>query len=171
MLQFLWNILVGKTTTKLSSSINVKPSYNYLVVAALQEELNAFTSLTSKIRKVKSLETGTDELSYKMDNSANEIKILSYATTKMGMSYNAAAVMRIIQIHQPIYTFFIGTCAGLYPEKQKCGDVLVPHRIFNYESGKHSEDGRFEPDHTCYETDDDMRRYAEIIKNKVSRQY
>ncbi len=89
----------------------------------------------------------------------------------MGMPYNAASIMRIMSLHEPIYTFFIGTCAGLYPDIHKAGDILVPHFIFNYESGKYGEDGEFESDYISFDTDEDIRKYAEIIKTRVSKQY
>lgn len=149
--------------------VTSKPTYNYLVVAALQEELNAFFDLTSHLSKKARKEGGAIELIYK--KGKREIKILAYSPNKMGMPYNAAAIMRIILLHQPIYTFFIGTCAGLYKDKQKPGDILIPHFIFNYESGKHTANGDFQSDYVSFETDDEIRKFAEIIKNRVSKQY
>lgn len=146
------------------------PTYNFLVVAALQEELSAFTDQTSKLQRIQKLRTGAVEFNYKK-TPKQSIKILTYTSNKMGMSYNAAAIMRIIMTHQPLFTFFIGTCAGLNGDEQNPGDVLVPHFIYNYESGKHKEDGSFDPDHVCFETDEDIRKYAEIIKKKVDKDF
>jgi nucleoside phosphorylase len=151
-------------------SLTNNPTYNFLVVAALQEELSAFTDLTSKLQRIQKLRTGAVEYNYKK-TPKKSVKILTYTSNKMGMSYNAAAIMRIIINHQPLFTFFIGTCAGLDSEEQKPGDVLVPHFIYNYESGKHKDDGTFHPDHICLETDEDIRKYAEIIKKKVDKDY
>ena len=149
--------------------ISTKRSYNYLVVAALQEELNEFYNLTSKLGKHTKLAGGAVELIYKMDK--REVTVVAYTPNKMGMAYNSAAIMRIIQLHQPVYTFFIGSCAGLYPAKQNPGDILIPHFIFNYESGKYTTSGIFESDYMSFDTNDDIRKYAEIIKNRVSKQY
>src|SRR5882672_3342044 len=80
-----------------------KQTFNYLVTAALQEELNAFYELTSKITKHSRREGGAVELHF--EHNKRDIRILAYTANKMGMPYNAAAIMRIISIHQPIYTF------------------------------------------------------------------
>lgn len=149
--------------------ITTKKTYNYLVVAAIQEELSEFYSLTSKLKRHARVAGGAVVLTFEIDKK-REIEILTYSSNKMGMPYNAAAIMKIICMHEPIYTFFIGTCAGI-KDGQKPGDVLVPHQVFNYESGKHNSTGVFEPDHIGFETDDDIRKYAEVIKNRVNRHY
>jgi nucleoside phosphorylase len=80
-------------------------------------------------------------------------------------------IIPLLARYNPIYTFFIGTCAGLDSNKNIIGDVLIPQNIYNYESGKHKDDGTFESDHHCYSTDDDMRKYGEIVKNRVSNKF
>jgi nucleoside phosphorylase len=155
---------------KIDSSLSSNSTYNYLVVSALQEELIAFTDLTSKLQRTQKFRTGAVEYNYKKSQKQN-VKLLTFTSNKMGMSYNAAAIMRIIVTHHPLYTFFIGTCAGLGKDEQQPGDVLVPQFVYNYESGKYKDDGTFHPDHVCFETDEEVRKYAESIKRKVDKNY
>jgi len=145
------------------------PQYDYLVCSALQEELMAFYELSSSFKKKRHLEEGDVEVAIKIKN--RNVKILTYSSAKMGMPYNAAALMKIISKHNPKYTFFIGTCAGLNKKKQKYGDVLIPDCVFSYESGKHTEGNVFLPDHINFETDGEIRRYAEIIKKKFANKF
>lgn len=155
---------------KREPQITSNKTYNFLVVAALQEELNAFTEQTSNLSRIMKLTSGAVEYQYKFSKKYH-INILTYTPNRMGMAYNAASIMRVIMKHHPLYTFFIGTCAGLDSDKQKKGDVLVPQMIYNYESGKHKEDGFFHPDHQGFETDEEVRKIAEIIKNKYDRKF
>jgi nucleoside phosphorylase len=149
------------------SFISSKKSYNFLVVAARQDELSAFIDQTDNLKKGEKVEFGVRELRYV--EKKLQIEILTYTSANMGMAFNAASIMRIICKYQPMYTIFIGTCAGLNSDKNKCGDVLIPQNIYNYESGKHKDNNEFESDHNCFSTDDDMRKYAEILKNKLDK--
>ena len=148
------------------TQIVAKKHYNFLIVAARQDELSAFIDQTSNLKKGAKVEFGVRELRY--EEKKTKIDILTYTPAIMGMAFNAASIMRIICKYQPVYTIFIGTCAGLYSDKNKYGDVLVPNNIYNYESGKHLDDV-FECDHNCYSTDDDMRKYAGILANKLDK--
>ena len=148
------------------SKLESKPSYNFLVVAARQDELSEFFNQTS-FKQKKKIELGTTEIIF--EEGKSQIKILAYTPNTMGMAFNAAAIMRVICKHQPIYTLFIGTCAGLDSENYSIGDVIVPQNIYNYESGKHKDGKVFHPDQHCYSTDDELRTFAEILKTKLSK--
>ena len=84
----------------------------------------------------------------------------------MGMPFNAAALMNIISLHEPIYTIMIGTCACIAKE-HKLGDVLIPDRVFSYESGKY-EKGVFKPDYAAHSTGDELRKQAELLKSELT---
>ena len=146
-----------------STDVISKPTYNFLIVAALQEELNEFYKLDSAFKSKKLIEGGAVELSY----SCREynINLITYTPNKMGMPFNAAAIMNIISIHQPFYTIMIGTCASV-SSKHKLGDVLIPDRVFSYESGKY-EKGIFKPDYVSHSTGDELRKQAEILKSEL----
>lgn len=138
-------------------------SYNFLIVAALQEELNEFYKLDPNFSKMERMEGDCYEVSF--NNNGKTIKVLTYSADKMGMPFNAASIMRIINIHQPYFTLFIGTCASI-GKKRNLGDVLIPHRIFSYESGKY-EDGSFKPDYYAYETGETLRKQANLLYSRI----
>ena len=149
-----------KTTT----SVKAKETYNFLVVAALQEELNEFFKVNQSFKKKKKKEGGAFEISY--TSKGKQINILTYTPNKMGMPFNAAALMNIISIHKPIYTIMIGTCACIAKD-HKLGDVLIPDRVFSYESGKY-EKGEFKPDYATHSTGEELRKQAELLKSLLT---
>lgn len=167
ILQSLFLKKSGEVVRTSLGIVSAKKSYNFLVVAARQDELSAFIDQTSNLKRGTKVELGVREL--RLEEQKQKIEILTYTPATMGMAFNAASIMRIISKYQPIYTIFIGTCAGLYSEDYQYGDVLVPHNIYNYESGKHKDNNIFESDHNCYPTDDDMRKYAQIISRKLDK--
>jgi nucleoside phosphorylase len=144
--------------------VSNRESFNFLVVSALQEELNEFYSLNQRFIKTPMPLSEAFKLS--STHKGRTLKILTYTPNRMGMPFNATAIMRIISIYQPVYTFFIGTCAGLKIDKRTVGDVLVPHRVFSYESGKY-ENGKFLPDYISYETGEFLRKEAEHLNSKI----
>lgn len=131
-------------------------NYKYLVVAALQEELNYF---------IKLLEGSDEQLDsdvevYKLSLENNDFEILVFTPNKMGMPYTSAKVMQVINKYSPRFIFMIGTCAGITKyKKHALGDVLIPCRVFSYESGK-LQDGKFLPDYRNYELSNTLLRYA-----------
>ncbi|HEV7333153.1 MAG TPA: hypothetical protein VGN63_19110 [Flavisolibacter sp.] len=128
-------------------------------MSALQEELDAFLKRVSP--NFRRLELDVALVTYK--DQGNSIEILTFSADKMGMPYNAAKLMQIITTFHPKYVLFIGICAGL--KGHKLGSVLIPKRVFSYESGK-LEKGEFLPDYTSYETSDFLRKRAESLRNK-----
>jgi nucleoside phosphorylase len=148
---------------KTSPSINSKESYNFMVVAALQEELNVFYSQNKGFSKPVPKDGGANEISFQYKKK--KVKILTYATNNMGLPINAASIMKIINLHEPMYTIMIGTCACIN-RNHKLGDVLIPKRVFSYESGKY-EDGVFDPDYEAMPTGDILRKEAELLKSRI----
>ena len=64
-----------------------KPEYNFLVVAALQEELNAFYNVNGGLSKPKLIDNNTSEVSFQLKNKI--VRVLTFATDSMGMPINA----------------------------------------------------------------------------------
>jgi nucleoside phosphorylase len=143
-----------------------KETYNFLVVAALQEELNEFYKVNKSFSKRTQKEGGAFEINYKFDG--NIVKIITYTPNKMGMPFNAAALMNIISIHEPHYTIMIGTCACI-AKNHNLGDVLIPDRVFSYESGKY-EKGVFKPDYVAHSTGEELRKQAELLKSIIGNE-
>lgn len=150
---------------KTNQKIEGKETYNFLVVAALQEELNEFYKLEKSFSRKIEKEGGAFEV--ELDFNGSKIKILTFSPNNMGMPINATYLMDIVLKHNPIYTFMIGTCACLN-DKHKIGDVLVPDRIFSYESGKY-ESGKFMPDYFAHSTSGKLRKQAELLKSIIGK--
>jgi len=148
---------------KTTQNVVSKDTYNFLVVAALQEELNEFYKINQSFSKRTTKEGGANEISY--TSNGTTVKILTYTPNKMGMPFNAAAIMNIIALHEPVYTFMIGTCACIAKD-HKLGDILIPDRVFSYESGKF-EKGVFKPDYLAHSTGEELRKQAELLKSII----
>lgn len=133
--------------------------YKYLVASALQEELDEFLKRVNP--NTKPLDLDVSLTSHK--HSDKTIEVLTFSANRMGMPYNAAKLMQIIMTFQPKYVLFIGICAGL--KDHPLGSVLVPQKVFSYESGKLN-NGRFLPDYTSYHTSDIFRKRAQSLQNK-----
>jgi nucleoside phosphorylase len=138
-----------------------RPSYKYLVVSALPQELQAFYSIndafSNRIRIDKEL--GVYQTKLKIANS--EETVLTFTSGIMGMPHNSAAIMQVIERHQPIYVLFIGTCASL-KDGAKLGTVIIPKSVFNYELGK-LKSLSFASDHESYKMSKTIPEHAESI--------
>ena len=60
---------------------------------------------------------------------SSEQKILTFASARMGMPHNAAAIMQVIERYQPVDILFIGCCATLREKQVKLGDVVIPKTV------------------------------------------
>ncbi len=145
--------------------IESRETYNFLIVAALMEELNEFYNLNEQFSTQEAKEGGAFEVSCTIANS--NVKILTYTPNLMGMPYSAAAIMRIIEVHQPVFTLMIGTCARI-KGSHDLGDVLIPNKVFSYESGKY-ENGLFIPDYESYSLGENLRKQAERLKAIINK--
>ena len=87
-----------KTTTP----IKAKETFNFLVVAALQEELNEFYKINQSFNKKTKKDGGAYEVSYTA--KGKKIGILTYTPNKMGMPFNAASLKIIIASYKHVYT-------------------------------------------------------------------
>jgi nucleoside phosphorylase len=148
-------------------SINAKQDgYVFMVAAALQEELNEFYEMSTDFSDRQEVDGNAFKVSLKIGRQS--VTILTYTPNQMGMPFNAAAIMKIHSMYTPLYTFFIGTCASLKPAEHSQGDVLIPFRVFSYESGKY-ENGKFLPDFMSYQTGDHLRKEVEVLKKKIGQ--
>lgn len=149
---------------KTKAPIKVEETFNFLVVAALQEELNEFYKINQSFNKKTIKDGGANAVSYTA--KGKKISILTYTPNKMGMPFNAASLMNIISIHKPVYTIMIGTCACIAKD-HNLGDVLIPDRVFSYESGKY-EKGEFKADYAAHSTGEELRKQAELLKSQLN---
>jgi nucleoside phosphorylase len=140
-------------------------SYTFLVVAALQEELDEFYSVASAQGTRVNLKGGAVKVTLKLDKTS--IDVLTFTPNQMGMPINAADVMNIHSVYKPVYTLFIGTCASLTESERQLGDVLIPNRVYSWESGKYK-DGKFQPDFASYQTGNYLRKEAEHLRKQLT---
>jgi nucleoside phosphorylase len=136
-------------------------NYKYLVCAALSEELIGFY----KASNVPHNYVGHDLDEVNLDYNGRKIPVATYSANKMGMPYNSAKLMQVILEVNPKFVLFIGTCAGL--KEYPIGTVLVPHKVFTYESGKFDRDG-FSPDYASFDTSNRLRKEADILRDKLN---
>lgn len=138
-----------------------KHIYKYLIASALVEEMQAFYNTNAAFLNRRPLEGEVEATELTFSNSKKAI-ILTFASARMGMPHNAAAIMQIIEMYQPIYVFFIGCCATLKNSGVSIGDVIVPKTVFNYELGKY-EKFKFIPDNESYKLSERILRHSESI--------
>ena len=73
--------------------------------------------------------------------------------------------MNIVRTHNPKYTIMIGTCASI-KQNHKLGTVLIPRRVFSYESGKY-ENGVSKPDYESKSFGSFLRNEAELLNSRI----
>jgi nucleoside phosphorylase len=137
-----------------------KPNFKYLIASALAEEMYAFYQTDDAFAKRIRIEGEVEATKIKFEHT--EQTILTFASARMGMPHNAAAIMHIIEKYQPVYIFFIGCCATLKESDVKMGDVLIPKTVFNYELGKIKQK-KFMPDNESYKLSERILIYAESL--------
>lgn len=138
-----------------------EPANKYLVVSALAEEMEAFYSLNPAFEsRVRVADSTVDKTVILVDNTPTSI--LTFSSARMGMPHNSAAIMQVIQIHQPVYILFIGTCGSL-KKNTKLGSVIVPKTVFNHELGKYK-NFSFLSDNESYKMSEEILRHAQSIR-------
>jgi nucleoside phosphorylase len=156
--------------TIFESIISLKPTakpidfYQFLVVSALQEEMEPFL----KGKKYTYINNQSELKKYVVQNSkGSNYNILCYSSNKMGMPYNGVSISRIIERYSPRYVIFIGTCAGIKKGANlKEGDVLIPEYIYAYDSGKYDNKGIFQIEHRHYDVSSSLRTLAHDMISK-----
>lgn len=101
------------------------------VVCALNAELKAVLNLKLEWAKIS-----IDEKLY-YEGTLGEYNIIATSENKMGMPEAASLTTRVIDIFSPKYVVMTGIAAGVDPTEQNFLDLLIPERIFNWQSGKY----------------------------------
>jgi hypothetical protein len=151
--------ILGLTAAPLEISIPIKedsPYYHVLVASALNEEMAPFLKQYKGewkyLNKEKTLKT------FQVKNNKGTIfNILVYSVDKMGLPVNGVALTNVINTYNPRYIIFIGTCAGLQPENNHEGDILIPEYVYAYDSGKYDDKGVFKVEHRHYDLSQTLR--------------
>lgn len=142
-----------------------RPTYKYLVVSALPQELQAFYAINEAFSKRIRIDQEIGVYKTKIKFATSEQPILTFTSGVMGMPHNSAAIMQVIERHQPVYILFIGTCASL-KDNAKVGNVIIPKSVFNYELGKLTRLS-FSSDHESYKMSKTIPEHAESIRSST----
>jgi nucleoside phosphorylase len=66
-----------------------------------------------------------------------DFSVISTSENKMGMPEAATITTRVIDLFNPKYVVMTGIAAGVDPSEQNFLDLLMPGRVFNWQSGKY----------------------------------
>lgn len=148
-------------TKPISQNVPQEPTKKYLVVSALADEIEAFYETNLAFNNRVAIGDGVNKTI--IEFPASKQTILTFTSTRMGMPHNAAAIMQVIEKHQPAYILFIGTCASI-KDGAKLGDVVVPKSVFNYELGKYK-NLLFSADFESYKMSELILQHAESLRS------
>jgi nucleoside phosphorylase len=124
-------------------SIPVIPNYENIdvaIIAALYED--EFTSLKEFIEDAIPVPGFETMKIVKLKNS--EKKILFDFQTKMGMVEATYLSTQILSRFSPKYIIMVGVCGGRASKGINLLDILIPNKVFDYQTGKY-ENGEFKP--------------------------
>lgn len=142
------------------------------VVCAMKTELAEIRKLSLQWKDIKI----DGKLYYK--GKLNNYTIIATSEDKMGMPEAATVTTRMIDIFNPQYVVMTGIAAGINPKEQNFLDLLIPDRVFNWQSGKYKvknelnnyEDKTlhiFEKDHRGPETFLDSNNIFSLKKDEI----
>lgn len=140
-----------------------RPSYKYLVVSALQGEIEAFYATNDAFASRTPLDREINVYQTRIQTENWKQTILTFTSARMGMPHNSASIMQVVERYDPMYIIFIGTCASLKCKTQM-GSVIVPKTVFNYELGKSTDFG-FSSDYDSHKMSKSILEHAESMRS------
>lgn len=172
LLSDLINPILGISVAyKVESVKPDEPYFHIMIASALNEEMHEFTSLHSGNWKYLDSEKIFKKLVIK-NSKGTEFNILIYSPDKMGLPINGVTLTNVIRRFNPRNVIFIGTCAGLIPDDNKEGDVLVPEYVYAYDSGKYDDKGKFVIEHRHYDLSQSLRNMlSDMINSKTKYKF
>ena len=125
-----------------------------LVITALREEMDAVLDLMPGGRgdwRQHKINEGYFYFECEIDNDGEPFRIKVTSQAQQGPTYATAHTMMMLK-DRPDLLFMTGICAGNPSEGLKLGDVILSDMAFQYETGKHVEEG-FKPEIECSNVD------------------
>jgi len=125
------------------SSTAVIPSYEHIdvaIIAALYED--EFKSLKEFVEEEKPVE-GFETMKIVKFKDCDK-KVLIDFQTKMGMVEATYLSTQILARFSPKYLIMVGVCGGRATKGINLLDILIPSKVFDYQTGKY-ENGDFKP--------------------------
>lgn len=123
----------------LNNTANVE-QIDVAIIAALYDD--EFTSLDEFLEDRKSVPGFETMMTAKLKNSTK--RILVDFQTKMGMVEATYLSTQILSRFSPKYLIMIGVCGGRFKKDVKLLDIIIPSKVFDYQTGKY-DNGVFKP--------------------------
>ncbi|MEI6348740.1 MAG: hypothetical protein WCP69_12405 [Bacteroidota bacterium] len=137
------------------------------VVTALQSELDALIRLAKNDHEIVTPSRVYHKLTFQ--ENGTEFTVIGHSLNKMGMTSMTITLMEMLSDFSLEYLALIGIAAGSDSENQDFGDLLIPTKIFNYESGKYTQDKEekiiFTSDKDSHDVDTDIIQQLSVIAN------
>jgi nucleoside phosphorylase len=135
------DVAKSKKKIQLTEGDNMKA--DYAIITALRTELDAVRCYDTNWEKVYSDKTIQTYYRTKIQNERNANKIVvAFSCFGMGRVQAANATKDVINDFNPDVILLLGITAGLFPDKQIVGDIVVPDQIIDYELQKITSEGR-----------------------------
>lgn len=144
------------------------------VVTALQSELDALIKLAVKHETI----VGKKRTYYKLYFNINgkDFIVIAHTLDRMGISSMSITLMEILYgFPQLKFLCLVGIAAGSDSKKQNFGDILIPTKVYNYESGKYYEIQKddktennelvFNSDYSSFDIDADILQKISAVTN------
>lgn len=118
----------------------INEQIDYAIIAALYDD--EFSSLKEFLEDEKPI-LGFDTMkTYKLKNS--DKRVLVDFQTRMGMVEATYLSTQIMSRFSPKYLIMVGVCGGRATKDVKLLDLIIPNKVFDYQSGKY-DNGVFKP--------------------------
>ena len=145
------------------------------VVTALQSELDALIKISIKHETIVGPNRTYNKLYF--DTNGKEFIVIAHTLNRMGISSMSITLMEILYAFPHLkYLGLIGIAAGSNSEKQNFGDILIPAKVYNYESGKYFEIKtdenpennimKFQSDYISFDIDADILQKITAVTNE-----
>jgi len=161
-----------------NDSIDISETgYNYdiAIVTAIKVEYDQVTTMLEEASYIKVKGDSTCYKAGYFKNNSIKLKVIVAMQHQMGIAASTALTMKMIVNFKPQYISMVGIAAGKKGEGN-LGDIIVPFEVWNYGSGKISEDNQdtykllFKPDPKYLSLSTDIKEllskdYSRILNN------
>jgi len=143
------------------------------VICALKDpELDRVLDVLSNVHQIKSNDEGVIETHIyylgeicpqSKNTHATKLQVVAAHQSQMGLVDCAILASKLIQRWRPRYIIMTGVCGGRKSSEIRLGDIIVPKKIFTYQSGEYTDEGfNFEP--RVVSLDDALIQRVELCK-------
>jgi nucleoside phosphorylase len=142
------------------------------VVTALKTELDALINLAEQHETIVGANRTYHKLWYDLNNK--KFTVIAHTLDRMGISSMSITLMEILYVFPHLkFLALVGIAAGFNSTKQNFGDILIPTKVYNYESGKYTEQTIdtspennqviFNSDYSSFDIDTDMLQKIQAV--------